>query len=142
MRIYYSNLILGILLVLVFSFTAACGQTDIEMGKLLYWEARFDEAIAELDSVLDAAPDVAEAYLYRGNAYFAKVDFKSAIRDYTKAIEVEPDYALAYYNRAVTYYSSQGYEMAWKDVHRAQSLGYEPHVDFIEQLKVDTGRME
>ncbi|MCX5705904.1 MAG: tetratricopeptide repeat protein [Candidatus Omnitrophica bacterium] len=105
-------------------------------------DARFNDAIAELNSELDVDPGIAETYLYRGNAYYSKADFKSAIRDYSKAIEIDPDYALAYYNRAVTYYSSQGYEMAWKDVHRAHKLGYEPHVDFIEQLKVDTGRIE
>jgi tetratricopeptide (TPR) repeat protein len=142
MRIYHCSLIFSILLIPLFLLTEACGQTCIEKAKLLYREARFNDAITELNGALEAAPGDAQAYLYRGNAYFAKEDFKSAIRDYTKAIEIKPDYALAYYNRAVAYYSSQDYEMAWNDVHSAYNFGYEPHIDFIGQLKEDSGRNE
>jgi tetratricopeptide (TPR) repeat protein len=142
MRINCSCVIFGVLLIPLFLLIEANGQTNIEKVKLLYMDARFDDAIAELNSELDADPGIAEAYLYRGNAYYSKADFKSAIRDYSKAIEIEPDYALAYYNRAVANYSSQNFSMAWEDLIRARNLGYEPHLDFIEQLKEDTGRRD
>jgi len=142
MRIYCSNLIIGILLSFLFLFTESYAEEAVGKGIILYREARFNDAIAELDSVLESAPTIAKAYLYRGNVYFMKEDFISAIQDYSKALRINPEYALAYYNRAVAYYSIQDYSMAWEDVHRARKLGYMLHVDFIEQLKEDSGRNE
>ena len=142
MWIYRSSLIFGLFLIKVFLWTDVFGQTSLEKAQLLYREARFNDAIVELDGVLGLTPGVAEAHLYRGNAYFSKADFKLAIRDYARAIEIKPDYALAYYNRAVVFFSEQRYNECWQDVHKAQELGYPFCEYFLGQLKEDSGRSE
>lgn len=142
MWIYRSSLIFGLFLIKVLFLTDVFGQSNLEKFQLLYQEARFNDVIVELDGVLGLTPGVAQAHLYRGNAYFFKADFKSAVRDYTQAIEIKPDYALAYYNRAVVFFSEQRYNECWQDVHKAQELGYSPCGYFLGQLKEDSGRSE
>lgn len=139
MWIYRSSLILAVLSISVLLSTEVFGQPTVEKAKLLYHKAKFNDVIIELNSVLVLTPGVAEAYLYRGNAYFSMVNFKMAIQNYTKAIEIKPDYALAYYNRAVVLFSEQRYNDCWQDVHKAQELGYQPSGYFFGQLKEDSG---
>jgi tetratricopeptide (TPR) repeat protein len=91
---------------------------------------------------LEANPRLAEAHLYKGNCYANKEDFEKAIREYGLAIDSDPGYSLAYYNRAVARYSKQDYAGAWQDIRVAQSLGYDPHPVFLEQLKEDSGKGE
>jgi Flp pilus assembly protein TadD len=51
------------------------------------------------------------------------------------ALEINPKDARTYNNRAVTYYYLGEYDKAWYDVGRAQSLGHQVHLGFIEALR-------
>ena len=50
-------------------------------------------------------PKYADAYSYRGVAYFSKGQFDKAIEDFTKAIKMNPNFDVAYYNRGNAYYA-------------------------------------
>ncbi len=82
----------------------------------------------------------AKFYNNRGNAYYSKGQYDQAISDFNKALEINPRYALAYNNRGVAYYFKREYEKSWKDVEKAQSLGYQIHPEFLEELRKASGR--
>ena len=58
---------------------------------------------ADLDKVIELAPDFGYAYYNRGNRLSQQSDYHAAIVDYSKAIEYNPNFAEAYYNRGLTY---------------------------------------
>ena len=65
----------------------------------------------------------AEAYLARGDGYFASREYGKAIVEYTRAIELKPDFAEAYNNRAYATYSKyDGTGDPLADLNRAISL--------------------
>ena len=69
--------------------------------------------------------------------------YDRAISDYNKALEINPRYAKAYCNRGIAYYFKEEYEKSWKDVKKAQSLGYQIHPEFLDQLrKAREGKIE
>jgi tetratricopeptide (TPR) repeat protein len=69
-----------------------------------------------------------------------KGQLDKAISDYTQALEINPNLAKAYFNRGVFYYFKREYEKSWKDVKNAQSLGYQIHPKFLDQLRKESGR--
>lgn len=76
--------------------------TRINRGVLLNRAKRYDEALAEFNAVIEAQPNIGEAYLNRGNTHFFRRAFDSAETDYSKAIELETrDLHAAYYNRGL-----------------------------------------
>ena len=62
-------------------------------------------------------------------------DLDRAMKDFTKAIELNPDYERAYGNRAVGWFQLQQYKKAKKDLNRAMELGYQPHPQFVKDLR-------
>ena len=82
----------------------------------------------------------AEFYYNRGLAYAKKGQYDQAISDYTRALEINPRDAGAYKNRGAAYYFKREYEKSWNDVKKAQSLGYQIHPKFLDQLRKASGR--
>ena len=86
-------------------------------------------------------PRFANAYYYRGLAYLRKREYDQTISDYTKAIGINPRFAVAYAERAFAYcHFRREYDKAWEDVHKAQSLGYQVHPEFLKALREASGR--
>jgi tetratricopeptide (TPR) repeat protein len=84
----------------------------------------------------------AEFYNNRGIAYMNKGQHDQAISDYTKALEINPSLAVAYINRGIAYYFKREYEKSWKDVEKAQSLGFQIHPKFLDDLRKASGRQK
>lgn len=64
---------------------------------------RYEEALHELNKVIEIDPNYPEYHFDRGNV-FSKMDrLQDAIADYTHAIEISPPFPEIYYNRASAY---------------------------------------
>ena len=62
------------------------------------------------------------------------------ISDYNKALEINPGYADVYNNQGAAYYFKGEYEKSWEDVKKAQNLGFNIHLEFLDNLRKASGR--
>ncbi|GLS23293.1 hypothetical protein GCM10007874_63130 [Labrys miyagiensis] len=77
--------------------------------------SQIDLAIADFDQAISLAPDHADYYTQRGNAYYAKQKYDQAIGDYSKAIELKPDDAKVIGYRANAFFYKGNNEQALAD---------------------------
>jgi len=61
---------------------------------------KVQEAIADMNTVIDIAPDNARAYHIRGLAHDKSGDFNKALEDFNQALELNPNYGAVFYSRA------------------------------------------
>ena len=108
----------------------------LEYGK----KDKFDEAVDAFSRVILINPRNALAYFSRGIYYFLQGKFSQAISDYNKAIEIDPGLVEVYNKRAVVYFLKKEYDKSWQDVYKANVLGYKISPEFLEELKLVTGR--
>lgn len=83
---------------------------------------RWREAVGAYKKAIKLKPDYAEAYNFRGLAYWNLDNNQQAIKDYTKTLELKPDYAEAYFNRGNAYYDLGNYQQAINDYSKAIEL--------------------
>jgi len=79
------------------------------LGKLLFQQKEYEESIAELDQVVSAAPDFAEAHLLLGEAYLQLKKGSKAVPHLDKAIELAPLEMADAHMRLATLYRAAGY---------------------------------
>jgi tetratricopeptide (TPR) repeat protein len=91
--------------------------------------------IATIGCATTAVEKTKKAYLDRGDSYYRSGKYQQAIKDYNQAIRLDPKFAEAYNNRGNAYYYVGEYYSAWEDVHKAQSLGYQVHPEFLKALR-------
>jgi len=77
---------------MMFRYTHAVG---------LLQAAQYEEAIQQLDMVIRVLPKFAQAYHYRGLAFYHNVQKDMALEDFNMAIDLKPDFAEAFRNRGV-----------------------------------------
>ena len=97
----------------------------IAIGVMLTGDPRkdyFDAAIKDSNKAIDLKPDLAAAYINRGNAYDDTGEVDAAIRDYNKAIELDPENANTYYNRGLAYRRKDYFDAAIQDFNKAIAL--------------------
>lgn len=101
-----------VLAVLMFVSLAAglsgCGggseaRRHYEAGVELRFEGRWGEAIAEFDQSIRLDPQLVQAYLYRGFAYYNLERFQQALPDFDEAIRLDPENHHAYKDRGNVY---------------------------------------
>ena len=63
-------------------------QDYLDLGNLLIQRNKVDEALENYNQALALKLDWAEAYYYRGNAWYGKEEYGKAIQDYQKAIDL------------------------------------------------------
>ena len=80
----------------------------IKQGKSL-------EVIVEYNEAIKLDPQLAVAYINRGNAYDNLGQSERAIQDYDEAIRLDPQDTFAYINRGVAYYNLDQFERAIED---------------------------
>ncbi|MEJ2284913.1 MAG: tetratricopeptide repeat protein [Desulfobacterales bacterium] len=61
---------------------------------------KVQEAIADMNTVIDIAPDNARAYHIRGLAHDKSGDLNKALEDFNQALELNPNYGAVFYSRA------------------------------------------
>ncbi|HHT9125137.1 MAG TPA: tetratricopeptide repeat protein [Candidatus Brocadiia bacterium] len=91
-------------------------------GTALIFLSRFEEAIKQYDKALEINPNLADAYLNRGNAYYNKGENDRAILDFNKALEINSRYAEAYNNRGSAYDKKGEYDRAILDFNKALEI--------------------
>lgn len=84
----------------------------------------------------------AEAYLERGNAFFAMGQYNEAISDYIKAIEMNPSYFEAYYNRGQVYGKKGEFKLAICDFNKAIEINPEIEDEYLELLLDESNIIE
>ena len=67
-------------------------------------------------------------------------EIDSVLAVFSEAIQKNSDYAGAYYNRAKAYFYKKEFDKSWQDVHKAESLGCDFNTDFLEALRMASGR--
>jgi tetratricopeptide (TPR) repeat protein len=103
------------------------------------YKAQYDQAIADLDKAIEIDPRLAQAYNNRGWAYIKKWQYDQAIFDFNKTIEIDPRFVEAYFNRAIIYFLVEEYDKSLSDVIKAQQLGYQIPLEFLDDLRKVTG---
>jgi len=100
----------AILLAAILALASGCGDSNsltlTERGLKEYRSGQYDQAIATCTQAVEQDPRDAEAYLYRGRAYYfrnALGDPKRAIDDFSQVIRLLPRSSDAFYSRALVY---------------------------------------
>lgn len=116
--------IISFLLVLLF---AGCRQKQdagsIDKVYALYDEAKYDEALQQINHLIASHKDSALFYDLRGSINKKTGDMEAALADYDKAISLQPNDAFYFGNRADLFYSLKKPEESIRDYNRA--LKYE-----------------
>ena len=108
-------------------------------GAAYLYKGQYDQAILDLSKAIEINPRLAHAYNNRGWAYIKKWKYDQAISDFNKTIEIDPRFAEAYFYRAVVYSLVEEYGKALLDVMKAQKLGYQIPIEFLDDLRKATG---
>src|SRR5690606_16285079 len=96
-------------------------------------ERDVEAAIDAFTNAIDLDPDMAVAYLHRGNAYAEAQEAELAIADLDRAIELAPDMPIAYTSRADAYMLRGDVEAALADLSRALSVDPEDANVYVER---------
>ncbi len=108
---------------------------------LAFFQKReFAQAILLLNKSLETNPKYAAAYETRGVLYSRREEYGHAISDFNKALEIDPTFPDAYFNRGRVYYFEKEYDQAWQDIKKAQNLGYRIPAEFLDDLRIASGR--
>jgi tetratricopeptide (TPR) repeat protein len=108
-------------------------------GVAYLYKAQYDQAISDLSKAIEIDPLLAQAYNNRGWAYIKKWQYDYAISDFNKTIEINPRFVEAYYYRAIAYFLVEEYDKSLLDVIKAQQLGYQIPLGFLDDLRKATG---
>jgi tetratricopeptide (TPR) repeat protein len=102
-----------------------------ELGQQYYEQARWVDAVAAYQKVIELDSAHQAAYVNLGDTYYQQQDFDLAIEAYQQALELVPDDADVIYNLGATYFqqavaqgevNSQGLEKAITQIERAVEL--------------------
>jgi tetratricopeptide (TPR) repeat protein len=91
------------------------GMTKQEDGK----------TIEDCNKAIPLDPNLARAYVERGNAYDDKGQHDRAIEDYNKVIALNPNDVNAYTNRGLAYERKSDMDSAISNFKKACEMGYE-----------------
>ncbi|GEM_PF-3644475 len=93
--------------------------------------------IDNLDEAIKKDPKSGQAYLDRGNAYFAAKEYQKAIDDFTKGLELDDKNAMTYYyNRGNAYLQLNQQEKAIADYDKVIELDPEMYQAYVNRALV------
>jgi tetratricopeptide (TPR) repeat protein len=93
-----------------------------EAGILAYRAGDFPRAIANLDQAIRLAPNDAQAYDARGNAWDEIGNFDNALADYDEAIRIDAGNPAFFHDRAIMWHRKRDPDKALVDLERAIRL--------------------
>ena len=100
-------------------------RSSITMWTIYLRSGDYDKAIEDYDTFTGLSPGEADAYMWRGCAYYLKGEVDRAIADYDKAIGLSPDNALALYKRGLAHARLGNSSQANQDFARAMAIGFD-----------------
>ena len=108
---------------LAFEINGKKKETDpnelLAEGYDLFKKGQYDKAIVCYNKAIEINAMFAEAYNYRGDAYYYKGYYDKALWEYNKAIEINPNYFFAYNNRGLVYCQKGRYDKAISEYSKA-----------------------
>ncbi len=99
-----------------------CWLARNNLGTVLFYKGRTDEAIASYLAALELKPSYAEAHYNAANAYAKKNETSEAISHFEKALELQPDYPEACLNLGVLLAREGRVDEASRNFQRALKL--------------------
>ena len=100
-------------------------RSSITMWAIYLRSGDYDKAIEDYDTFTSLNPDEADAYMWRGCAYYLKGEADRAIADYDKALALSPDNGLALYKRGLAHALLGNSSQANQDFARAMAIGFD-----------------
>lgn len=94
----------------------------VKQGNALFFEGRFQEAIAVYDKALQLKDDYYQAWSNRGSALFNLHRHEEALASYNKALKIEPNYLEAWNNRGNVLSGLRRHEEALASYNKAIDL--------------------
>src|SRR5215831_13661092 len=85
-------------------------------------DKKFNQAVDDLNKVIELKPGVADAYVERGMAFTQVRRFDDAIGDLTRAVEIDPKNVKAYAMRAQARLQAEANDDALSDVNQALEI--------------------
>jgi serine/threonine protein kinase len=85
-------------------------------------EKDYNCTISNYSKAIELKPTYADAYTYRGWAYYSKSNYDQAIQDFNKVIEFEPNEGNGYSDRGLVYSDKSDYDQAIQDFNKAIEL--------------------
>ncbi len=108
-------------------------------GAAYLYKGQYDQAILDLSKAIEINPRLAHAYNNRGWAYIKKWQYDQAISDFNKTVEIDARFVDAYFYRAIVYFLMEEYDKSLLDVIKAQQLGYQIPLEFLDDLRKAAG---
>lgn len=136
LRLLRSLAAVGIVLILVAGTYLVKSEeggptADLSRARALLEAGEVDQAIAELESVLDEDPSLAIGHFMLGEAYRQKQLYGKAAASYTRAISLDSQFAEAYFSRGVAYAVMGRSEDSVTDFNQAIELGLDDGQVFL-----------
>jgi hypothetical protein len=75
----------------------------------------------------------------RRDVFKVATRFRMPDFDFNKTTEIDPEFVEAYYYRAIAYLLLEEYDKSLSDVIKAQQLGYQIPLKFLDDLRKVTG---
>ena len=94
---------------------------------------------ADLDKVIQLAPDFEYAYYNRAVLFCQQNDYHAAVVDFGKAIEVNPNFGEAYFNRGLTYIFLGQVKEGLADLSKAGEMGLFKAYNIIKRYTDEEG---
>jgi tetratricopeptide (TPR) repeat protein len=105
-----------LLLGLILPYAAQSQQDLITRADSSFAAAAYPQLLLDCNAAIEAFPDTAFLYYYRGTSHFMLGDLPAARMDYDRAIDLEPTYAEPFIARARVHYAQGDHELAHKDI--------------------------
>jgi tetratricopeptide (TPR) repeat protein len=99
------------------------GTESLQEAAQLGGEGRMDEAIAELEVLVEENPDVSVYHSILGMFYGTRGEYDRSAKELELALDLAPDDALSHAYLAVTYYLQDQQARAGQELARAEALG-------------------
>jgi len=97
-------------------------KQSLDRGVIKYQEQNYQDAIKEFDKAIEEAPNLADAYSYRGQAKAELGDIEGAISDYNQLLLIQLNNSEGYYNRGNAYYKLEDYDTAIQDYNQTLKI--------------------
>ncbi len=91
----------------------------LKRGILLFDLGKVKEALKSFDRAIEIKPDLAEAWLAKGDALIGLKHYEDALKVLDKAIKIKPDLAIAWLAKGGVFIKSEHYEDALKAFNKA-----------------------
>lgn len=102
-------------------------QVMIKRSEEFENKKQYNDALNELNVLVQLYPTSSQGYEARGDYYWRKHKYDLAIQDYNKEIEIKPDFS-PYYRRGLYYKDQQRYDLAIEDYKKALTFPMSEHI--------------